>query len=104
MTHDNEEPSAASAGSHGPPVDIVERLLRWVDREAVEDDPAGAITAAAAEIVKLRHDIMELACVVRTARSRKEAADVANRLSPMDVNAVLRNGFYRVDMGWRNME
>ena len=104
MTHDNEEPSAASAGSHGPPADIVERLLRWVDREVVEDDPAGAITAAAAEIVKLRHDLMELACVVRTARSRKEAVDVANRLSPMDVNAVLRNGFYRVDMAWRNME
>lgn len=84
--------------------DIVDRLLRWVDREAVEDDPAGAINAAAAEIVKLRHDIMELACVVRTARRRSEAVEVANRLSPMDVNAVLRNGFYRVDMAWRNME
>jgi hypothetical protein len=101
---DNDEQSNPSTGSHGTPTDIVERLLRWVDRETQEDDPAGAIQAAAAEIVKLRHDIMELACVVRTARSRSKAVEVANRLSPMDVNAVLRNGFYRVDMAWRRME
>ncbi len=103
MTHDAAGPSVASAGSHGPPADIVERLLRWVDREAVEDDPAGAIKAAAAEIVKLRHDLMELACAVRTVERRKDAVAVANRLSPMDVNAVLLNGFYRVDMAWRNL-
>jgi hypothetical protein len=104
MTQDAAAMSAPSAGSHGPPTDIVERLLRWVDRETVENDPAGAITAAAAEIVKLRHDIMELACAVRTAGRRKDAVEVANRLSPINVNAVLLNGFYRVDMAWRNME
>ena len=32
--------------------DIVERLRRWVDREIAESDPAGAITAAADEIVR----------------------------------------------------
>lgn len=83
--------------------DIVARLLRWVDREASEDDPAGAITAAAAEIVKLRHDIMELASAVRAAKCRKEAVDVANRLSPLNANAVLLNGFRRVDMGFRSI-
>lgn len=83
--------------------DIVDRLLRWVDREAEEDDPAGAITAAAAEIVKLRHDIMELASAVRTAESKKDAVDVANRVSPLNEIAVLRNGFHRVDMGFRNI-
>jgi len=100
---DTGEPSVASTGSHGSPLDIVERLLRWVDREAEETDPAGAIKAAAAEIVKLRHDLMELVCAVRTAERRKDAVDVANRLSPMDANAVLMNGFYRVDMAWRNL-
>jgi hypothetical protein len=34
--------------------DIVERLRRWVDREIAESDPAGAITAAADEIDRLR--------------------------------------------------
>jgi hypothetical protein len=103
MTHDTDGCSAPSAGSHVPPSDLVERLLRWVDREAEETDPAGAIKAAAAEIVKLRHDLMELACAVRTAERRKDAVDVANRLSPMDANAVLLNGFYRVDMAFRNL-
>jgi hypothetical protein len=104
MTHDVTGPSVASLGSHGSPLDIVERLLRWVDREAEETDPAGAIKTAAAEIVKLRHDIMELACAVRAARRRKDAVDAANRLSPLDAGAVLLNGFYRVDMAWRNLE
>ena len=41
--------------------DIVTRLRQWVDRETIESDPAGAITAAADEIEKLRMAIRLLA-------------------------------------------
>ena len=34
--------------------DIVKRLRQWVDRETIESDPAGVITAAADEIERLR--------------------------------------------------
>jgi len=41
--------------------DIVLRLRRWVDREISESDPAGAITAAADEIERLRLAILRMA-------------------------------------------
>ena len=41
--------------------DIVLRLRRWVDREIIESDPAGAITAAADEIERLRGAIRRMA-------------------------------------------
>jgi len=41
--------------------DIVTRLRQWVDRETIESDPAGAITAAADEIERLREAIRRMA-------------------------------------------
>lgn len=41
--------------------DIVDRLRQWVDRETIESDPAGAITAAADEIERLREAIRRMA-------------------------------------------
>lgn len=82
--------------------DIVERIREAFRHDTFWDtDAPPLLDDAVAEIVTLRRTLMELAAQVRMAETLDEAVASANKFSPINVNAVLLNGFHMVDLAWR---
>lgn len=79
------------------PTDIVDALA---DREESGDVLAGR---AVNHILKLRKNLMELACAVRGSETLDEAIEHANRIWPLNVDAVLIHGFHEIDRMWRDV-